>query len=87
MEENNNNTSNSYTGEYGNPVEGTSPPDSSTYSYSYKEGDNSVTHSGDYYPDNDSPRDNKEQTPVQDSSYQNNSITCGHSVQVREVMI
>ncbi len=73
MEENNNNTSNSYTGEYGNPVEGTSPPDSSTYSYSYKEGDNSVTHSGDYYPDNDSPRDNKEQTPVQDSSYQNNS--------------
>lgn len=75
MEENNNNTSNSYTGEYGNPVEGTSPPDSSTYSYSYKEGDNSVTHSGDYYPDNNSTQDNKEQTTVQDSpySYQNNS--------------
>ncbi len=54
MEENNNNNSNSYTGEYGNPVEGTSPPGSSTYSYSYKEGDNSVTHSGDYYPENDS---------------------------------
>ena len=53
MEENNNNNSNSYTGEYGNPVEGTSPPGSSTYSYSYKEGDNSVTHSGDYYPEND----------------------------------
>lgn len=58
MEENNNNTSNSYTGEYGNPVEGTSPPDSSTYSYSYKEGDNSVTHSGDYYPGNNSPQEN-----------------------------
>ncbi|MFG6329904.1 MAG: S1C family serine protease [Lachnospiraceae bacterium] len=39
MEENNNN-SNSYTGEYGNPVEGTNPPDSSVYRYSYKEGDN-----------------------------------------------
>lgn len=82
MEENNNNNSNSYTGEYGNPVEGTSPPGSSTYSYSYKEGDNSVTHSGDYYPENDSPQEDTvqasqygEQASGQESPYsqQNNS--------------
>lgn len=52
MDENNNKSS--YTGEYGNPVEGENPYSSSTYSYSYKDGNNSVTHSGDYYPQNNS---------------------------------
>lgn len=52
MDENNNKSS--YTGEYGNPVEGEKPYSSSTYSYSYKDGNNSVTHSGDYYPQNNS---------------------------------
>ena len=50
MDENNNKSS--YTGEYGNPVEGENPYSSSAYSYSYKDGNNSVTHSGDYYPQN-----------------------------------
>lgn len=85
MEENNNNSSNSYTGEYGNPVEGTSPPASSTYSYSYKDGDNSATHSGDYYPGNNSQKEDApqasqygEQQPGQDSTYlQQNSSTQG----------
>jgi len=57
MEENNNNQ-NSYTGEYGNSVEGGSAPDTSSYSYSYRDGDNSVTHSGDYYADRDSTPNN-----------------------------
>ena len=52
MDENNNKSS--YTGEYGNPVEGENPYSSSAYSYSYKDGNNSVTHSGDYYPQNNS---------------------------------
>lgn len=54
MEDNNNKSQNSYTGEYGNSVEGGNPPDTSVYSYSYKDGDNSVTHSGDYYAGRDS---------------------------------
>lgn len=80
MEENNNNNSSSYTGEYGNPVEGANHPDSSTYSYSYKEGDNSVTHSGDYYPGYGKQTDNSTtqygEQKKQDSTYpQQNSNT------------
>ena len=70
MEENNNNEKNSYTGEYGNPVEGSSRPGSSTYSYSYKDGDNSVTHSGDYYPGQDGVKKHTQQYEGEDSTYQ-----------------
>lgn len=70
MEENNNNEKNSYTGEYGNPVEGASRPGSSTYSYSYKDGDNSVTHSGDYYPGQDNVKEHTQQYEGQESTYQ-----------------
>lgn len=70
MEENNNNEKNSYTGEYGNPVEGSSRPGSSTYSYSYKDGDNSVTHSGDYYPGQDGIKKHTQQYEGEDSTYQ-----------------
>ena len=52
MEENNNEQKNSYTGEYGNSVEGESPAVDSTYRYSYKDNENSATRSGDYYTDN-----------------------------------
>ncbi len=85
MEENNKNQ-NSYTGEYGNSVEGTTPPDTSVYSYSYKDGDNSVTHSGDYYAGRDNAyastsqqeSASPEQTdnivqPVYNSSYSNSN--------------
>ena len=41
-----------YTGEYGNHVDGTyHKPESSLYSYSYKNGGGESTHSGDYYAD------------------------------------
>ncbi len=44
-----------YTGEYGNAVAGEyRHPDSSVYSYSYKNGNGESTHSGDYYADRDS---------------------------------
>lgn len=49
MEENNNEKTTGYTGEYGNPVEGGQAPEDSTYSYSYKDGNAEATHSGDYY--------------------------------------
>ncbi len=69
MEENNNNqSSNSYTGEYGNFVEGAAPPDTSVYSYSYKNGDNSVTHSGDYYAERDNAYNNTNNTTQQQES-------------------
>lgn len=83
MEENNKNQ-NSYTGEYGNSVEGTSPPDTSVYSYSYKDGDNSATHSGDYYAGRDNSYNNPGQQevspqqpdnlsqPIHDNSYNSN---------------
>lgn len=72
MEDNNNKSQNSYTGEYGNSVEGGNPPDTSVYSYSYKDGDNSVTHSGDYYAGRDSSSENdvdtqQEATPAQET--------------------
>lgn len=71
MEENNNNqNSNSYTGEYGNSVEGATPPDTSVYSYSYKNGDNSVTHSGDYYAE----RDNAYNSTSNTSQEQENTV-------------
>lgn len=54
MNENNNEKTNGYTGEYGNSVEGGTKPQDGSYSYSYKEGDNSATHSGDYYAGNNS---------------------------------
>ncbi|MCX4326238.1 MAG: trypsin-like peptidase domain-containing protein [Lachnospiraceae bacterium] len=69
MEENNKNENNSYTGEYGNPVEGASRPGSSIYSYSYKDGDNSVTHSGDYYPGQDGVTGGTPQNEGQDIVY------------------
>lgn len=75
MEENNKDQ-NSYTGEYGNSVEGTSPPDTSIYSYSYKDDDSSsVTHSGDYYAERDNSSANASQQddilsqPVYNNSY------------------
>lgn len=58
MEENNNQEMDNrqtegtgYTGEYGNSVEGTyqGAQDTSTYRYSYKNGEGESTHSGDYY--------------------------------------
>ena len=52
MNENNNEKTNEYTGEYGNSVEGGTKPQDGMYSYSYKERDNSATHSGDYYESN-----------------------------------
>lgn len=74
MEENNNKSS--YTGEYGNPVEGESPYNSSVYSYSYKDGNNSVTHSGDYYPQNNNKESTQQyngNTESQDSISQDNA--------------
>lgn len=62
MEDNNNKNQNFYTGEYGNSVEGGNPPDTSVYSYSYKDGDNSVTHSGDYYAGHGSPNEKNKDT-------------------------
>lgn len=49
MDENNNEKTTGYTGEYGNSVEGGQTPEDSTYSYSYKDGNAEATHSGDYY--------------------------------------
>lgn len=72
MEENNKNQ-NSYTGEYGNSVEGGNPPDTSTYSYSYKNGDNSVTHFGDYYAGHDNPAGNSTEKQDSTSSWQGNT--------------
>lgn len=69
MEEKNNESGNSYTGEYGNSVEGSTPSNSSTYSYSYKEGDNSVTHSGDYYAERDNAKSST--TGAENESSQN----------------
>lgn len=52
MEENKEEKSTGYTGEYGNSVEGDYQDNSqSTYRYSYKDGDSESTHSGDYYAD------------------------------------
>ena len=76
MEDNNNKSQNSYTGEYGNSVEGGNPPDTSVYSYSYKDGDNSVTHSGDYYAGRDSAGSNNGDTQKEEISPQEtNSVT------------
>lgn len=75
MEENNNKSS--YTGEYGNPVEGESPYNSSVYSYSYKDGNNSVTHSGDYYPQNNNKESTQQyngNTESQDNAYPQASV-------------
>lgn len=50
MEENKEEKSTRYTGEYGNSVEGDYQDNSqSTYRYSYKDGEGESTHSGDYY--------------------------------------
>lgn len=50
MEENKENNSTGYTGEYGNHVDGEyEDRNQSTYSYSYMDGDGETTHSGDYY--------------------------------------
>lgn len=68
MEDNNNKSQNSYTGEYGNSVEGGNPPDTSVYSYSYKDGDNSVTHSGDYYAGRNSADSNSGDTQQEETS-------------------
>lgn len=53
MEENKEEKSTGYTGEYGNSVEGDFQDNSqsTTYRYSYKDGDSGSTHSGDYYAD------------------------------------
>lgn len=71
MAENNNENQNTYTGEYGNSVEGGIPPQNSTYSYSYREGDNSVTHSGDYY----AGRDATNSTPHVEEKKEDNTIS------------
>lgn len=50
MNENKEEKTTGYTGEYGNPIEGEYvKKEDSTYSYSYKKGDSTATHSGDYY--------------------------------------
>ena len=73
MAENNNENQNVYTGEYGNSVEGGTPPKNSTYSYSYRDGDNSVTHSGDYYAGRDDVKSHSEEMK-RDTAPENNNI-------------
>jgi len=53
MEENKEEKDTGYTGEYGNAVEGDYQDNSqsTTYRYSYKDGEGKSTHSGDYYAD------------------------------------
>lgn len=53
MDENKDELRSGYTGEYGNSVDGDYNQSQSTYSYSYKNGENSSTHSGDYYRQQD----------------------------------
>lgn len=66
MEENNEEKSTGYTGEYGNAVEGDYQDNNqSTYRYSYKDGDNESTHSGDYYAgQNTQSTENEGESPV-----------------------
>ena len=66
MEENNEEKSTGYTGEYGNSVEGDYQDSSqSTYRYSYKDGENESTHSGDYYAEqNTQSAESEAESPV-----------------------
>ncbi len=72
MEENNNEKTNEYTGEYGNSVEGVGKPQDGTYSYSYKGKDDSVTHSGDYYAGNSQTAQQNDYSS-QNTGYQQNN--------------
>lgn len=62
MEEKNQNTS-EYTGEYGNSVEAGDDPQSSVYSYSYRENRSEATSSGDYHA-SDYEGKKTEETPM-----------------------
>ena len=75
MEENKEEKSTGYTGEYGNSVEGDYQDNSqSVYRYSYKDGNGESTHSGDYYADQNgqsTTQDTASKSSEQSSSGQN----------------
>lgn len=65
MEENNEEKSTGYTGEYGNAVEGDYQDNNeSIYRYSYQDGENESTHSGDYYAGQDTQDTLKDEDTV-----------------------
>lgn len=79
MNENKDEKTTGYTGEYGNPIEGEyKQKEESTYSYSYKNGDGAATHSGDYYAHKDQAASDAEKT-ASESAATANSTTSAES--------
>lgn len=86
MEDNKENKTTGYTGEYGNSVDGDyEDRNQSTYSYSYRDGNSESTHSGDYYANEnkkntddgstntDSANSAQDKDAFQNSGYQQNT--------------
>ncbi len=80
--DNKNEENSGYTGEYGNSVEGAGKPGDGTYSYSYRDGNNSVTHSGDYYASENTSANAQQNTDYYGAqNYSNNSQNNNQSYQ------